>query len=101
MSPPPNNRNGVRQSSQVLDYARHHSLPGGIYAHLQTQSSGSLVSPFLQVYGRLSMPPDTGIYNIQMLQEGGSEIGGEVVTNERVMCRMAYLVARTRRYPSF
>ena len=33
--------------------------------------------------------------SIQMLQEGGNEIDGEVVANERVMCRMAYLVART------
>ena len=30
-----------------------------------------------------------------MLQEGSNELGGEVITNERVMCRMAYLVART------
>ncbi|KOS38990.1 hypothetical protein ACN38_g10186 [Penicillium nordicum] len=29
-----------------------------------------------------------------MLPEGSNELGGEVTTNERVMCRMAYLVAR-------
>ncbi|KAJ9485495.1 hypothetical protein VN97_g7856 [Penicillium thymicola] len=27
-------------------------------------------------------------------QEGGNKLGGEIVTNERVMCRVAYLVAR-------
>ncbi|KOS36690.1 hypothetical protein ACN38_g12553 [Penicillium nordicum] len=31
-----------------------------------------------------------------MLQEGSNELAGEVITNERVMCRMAYLVARTQ-----
>jgi hypothetical protein len=39
-----------------------------------------------------------GVYKMGLvgrLQEGGNAIGGEVVTNERVMCRVAYLVART------
>ncbi|KOS39211.1 hypothetical protein ACN38_g9949 [Penicillium nordicum] len=33
-----------------------------------------------------------------MLQEGSNELGGEVITNERVMCRMAYLVTPPSRY---
>ncbi|KOS37337.1 hypothetical protein ACN38_g11862 [Penicillium nordicum] len=33
-----------------------------------------------------------------MLQEGSNELDGEVITNERVMYRMAYVVARTRQH---
>ena len=29
-----------------------------------------------------------------MLPEGSNELGGEVITKKRVMCRVAYLIAR-------